>query len=126
MKFWPFLAVSYRKKNLVFSEYQPLIDATYAKLEYLEVKDGSAVDGMRKCIEIKAEDDKNYAYLAGEKLSHYHPENIDKQIDNVRKEYLTHLKKNLKHRFRKEESEMINDLSIILEPSVVLSSKMKK
>ena len=73
-----------QKKNLVFSEYQPLIDATYAKLEYLEVKDGSAVDAMRKCIEIKVED-KNCAYLAGEKLSHYHAENIGKQIVNVRK-----------------------------------------
>ena len=99
------LSSQLQKKNLVFSKYQPLIDATYAKLEYLEVIDGSAVDAMRKCIEIKVEDDKTCAYLVNEKLSHCHAENIGKQIDNLRKEYLIHLKKSLKHRFRKDESE---------------------
>ena len=59
------LSSQLQKKSLVFSEYQPLIDATYAKFEYLEVKDGSAVDAIRKCIEIKVEDDKNCAYLPG-------------------------------------------------------------
>ena len=33
------------------------------------------------------------------------------------------MKKNLKHRFRKEESEMIYDLGHILKPSSVLSSE---
>ena len=37
------LSSQLQKKNLVFSEYQPLKDATYAKLEYLQVKYGSAV-----------------------------------------------------------------------------------
>ena len=30
-------------RNLVFSEYQPLIDATYAQLEHLGTNDGSAL-----------------------------------------------------------------------------------
>ena len=50
-------------------------------------------------------------------------------MNNERKEYISHLKKyisylkkNLKHRFRKEGSEMINDLGLILEPSVMQRS----
>ena len=60
--------------------------------------------------------------MAGQKLKHY-GENIQVQLNNVKNEYLTNLKKNLEHRFRKEESEMINDLGHILEPSIVLSSE---
>ena len=115
------LSSQLQKKNFVFNEYQPLIDATYAKLEFLGKNEGAAVNAMRKCIEIRVEDDKNHAYLSGEKLSHY-SENTEMHVNNERKEYISHLKKNLKHRFRKEESEMINDLGLILEPSVMQRS----
>ena len=77
---------------------------------------------MKNCIEIKTEEGQDYAYLAGQKLTHY-GENIQVQLNNVKNENLTNPKKNLKHRFRKEESEMINDLGHILEPSIVLSSE---
>ena len=45
-----------QKRNLVFSEYQPLKDATYAQLEHLETNDGSAFSAMKNCIEIKTEE----------------------------------------------------------------------
>ena len=76
---------------------------------------------MKNCIEIKTEG-QDYAYLAGQKLTHY-GENIQVQLNNVKNEYLTNLKKNLKHRFLKEKSEMVNDLGHTLEPSIVLSSE---
>ena len=58
---------------------------------------------MKNCIEIKTEEGQDYAYLVGQKLTHY-GENIQVQLNNVKNEYLTNLKKNLKHRFQKEES----------------------
>ena len=47
------LSSELQKWNLVFSEYQPLIDATYAQLKLLEANDGSAFSAMKNCIEIK-------------------------------------------------------------------------
>ena len=41
------LSSELQKRNLVFSEHQPLIDATYAQLEHLETNDGSALSAMK-------------------------------------------------------------------------------
>ena len=62
------LSSELQKRNLVFSEYQPLIDATYAQLEHLETNDGSTLSDMKNCNEIKTSEGQAYAYLAGQKL----------------------------------------------------------
>ena len=86
------LSSELQKRNLVFCEYQPLIDVTYAQLEHLETNDGSALSAMKNCIEIKTKEGQDYAYLAGQKLTHY-GENIQVQLNNATNEYLTNLKK---------------------------------
>lgn len=72
-----------QKKNLVFSEIQPLMEATIAKLNFLESGAGNAEKNMRDCIELREEEGNTAAYLNGEKLKKY-SENIEIELKNLK------------------------------------------
>lgn len=112
------LSQQLQKKNLVFSEIQPLMEGTLSKLEFLESQYGHAEKAMRECIEIRQEEAGTSAYLNGEKLKKY-SEKIESELSDLKKVYISSLKKNIRHRFRKEDSEIFNDFSLLLEPAVV-------
>ena len=53
------LSKELQKQNIVFSEIKPLMEATLAKLDYLEKNDGGAMKTMRDDMEIKSEKEEN-------------------------------------------------------------------
>ena len=57
-----------QKKNLHFSEIQPLMEGTLSKVSHLETVQGTAEKAMRDCIELRDEEETRCAYLNGEKL----------------------------------------------------------
>ena len=61
------------------------------------------------------------AYLDEEKLLRY-SENINHGFSSLRTRYVEKLQKNIRHRFRKEDSAIFKDLSLLLEPLVVTVS----
>lgn len=107
-----------QKKNLAFREIQPLMEATIAKLNFLESGAGNAEKNMRDCIELREEEGNTAAYLNGEKLKKY-SENIEIELKNLKTTYISSLKKNIRHRFKNEDSEIFKDFSLLLEPVVV-------
>ena len=111
------LSKSLQKDTISFSEMQPLIDGTLESLAYLESKDGESLTGMRGCIEIKSEDGDTKASLCGETLKYYHG-GVEEEFTSLRKEYISSLQKNIKHRFRKSDGDIFSELSVILEPRV--------
>lgn len=114
------LSQQLQKKNLIFSEVQPLMEGTLSKLEILQTRFGRAESSMRDCLELK-EEDAGTAYLNGEKLSRYSAK-IESELSDLKKVYISSLMKNIKHRFRKEDSEIFKDFSLLLEPAVVNSA----
>ena len=50
---------------------------------------------------------------------------MDKEFDSLRKSYIKCLKKNIKQRFRHNDSNILSDLSKVLEPSTVCSTADK-
>ena len=107
-----------QKQNIVFSEIKPLMEATFAKLDYLEKNDGGAMKTMRDDIEIKSEKEGKHAYLQGEKLQNY-SEKVEQDFSSLRSRYISKLKTNIQSRFRKEDSDIFEDLSLLFEPMVV-------
>ena len=107
-----------QKKNLHFSEIQPLMKGTLSKLSHLETVQGTAEKAMRDCIELRDEEETRCAYLNGEKLRKFSI-NIENELSNLKSNYLSSLQKNIRHRFRKEDSEIFKDFSLLLEPGVV-------
>jgi len=61
------------------------------------------------------------AFFEEEKLSLY-SEKVESQFESVRKEYSARLPKNIRHRFRKEDSEVFKYFGILLDPSMVAES----
>lgn len=80
---------------------------------------------MRKAIEIKDNGSNKEAYLNKEKLLRY-TEQSDAEFVSLKTEYLAKIQKNIKQRFRKEDSRLFTDLSLVLEPSVVSISSQKE
>lgn len=112
------LSKQLQKQDIVFSDIQPLMDAALGKLDFLESKDGSALAQIRSYITFRPEDGSQVAMLKEEKLTHY-SENVERDFDSLRVRYIAQVKKNVKHRFRKEDSQIFNDFSLLLEPSAV-------
>ncbi|XP_061173439.1 uncharacterized protein LOC133182609 [Saccostrea echinata] len=111
------LSKQLQKQDIVFSDIQPLMDATLGKLDSLEAKDGSAQREIRCCI-LRTEEGSEVAFLKEEKLTHY-SEKVESDFNSLRERYIAQVKKNIKHRFRKEDSQIFNDFSLLLEPSVL-------
>lgn len=59
------LSQQLQKKNLVFSEVQPLMEGALSKLNYLGSSYGNAETAIRDCVELREEDNIS-AYLNGE------------------------------------------------------------
>ena len=55
--------------------------------------------------------------MNGVKLSKYSAK-IATELSDLKKVYISSLMKNIKHRFRKEDSEIFKDFSLLLEPAV--------
>ena len=49
----------------------------------------------------------------------HYSENVESQFESVRKEYYARLQKNIRHRFRKEDSEVFKYFGMLLDPSMV-------
>ena len=112
------LSKQLQKQSLVFSEIQPHMDGTIGQLNHLESHDGKSLTAMKACIQVKESEDGKEAFLDDEKLLRYE-EKTDSDFAALRLEYLGKLQKNIQHRFRKEDSEVFRDLSLLLEPAVV-------
>ena len=54
------LSKQLQKQSIVFSEIQPLMDGTLGKLDFMRLKDGEALKGMKDCISIKADERWNF------------------------------------------------------------------
>lgn len=105
------LSKQLQKQCLLFSEIEPLMDATLAKLDFLETKDGDGLKQIKESIQITEEK----AYIKGEKLKNY-KKSSNKEFNTARSKYVTDLKTNIKARFRKDDSELFHDFSVLLEP----------
>lgn len=109
------LSKQFQKRNLMFSEVQPMIDGTLSKLDIMVTVDGEGLKDLKK--EIQKGEDVTYK---GEKLKF--ASTMDSEFDNLRKHYIKSLKKNIKQRFRQDDSNIFTDLSKVLEPSTVCST----
>ena len=114
------LSQQLQKKTLVFSEVAPLMEGALS-LEFLESQYGHAEKAMRNCIEIKEEGEDASAYLNEETLKKYSMK-TESDLSAFKTEYISNLKKNIRHRFKKEDSEIFKDFSLLLEPAVVKTS----
>ena len=103
------LSQQFQKKNLMFSEVQPLIDGTLSKLDFLSNTDGEGLKQMKR--DILASDDE------GEKL--HFKVTMDDEFNNLRERYIRNLKHNIKHRLGKDDGDVLSDFSKVLEPSIV-------
>lgn len=90
------------------------MDGTIGKLEFLKSVDGQCLKEMKELYEI----DCNSASIRGEKLSNY-CQRSDEQFKSAREKYIDSLVKNIKMRFKKEDSCIFTDLSSLLEPDRV-------
>ena len=118
------LSQQLQKRNIVFSEIQPLLDGTLGQLQFLESNDGKALKAIRRSIEIRNQDSNKVAILEGEKLSKY-DEQIENEMMTLRKQYVTRLQKNIKSRLRKEDSDVFTQISFLLEPTTVETAESK-
>ena len=109
------LSFEFQKQNLIFSSVQPLLNATQEKLSSLLEEDGENLTRMKEIIRIT----EGEAFYQEEKLSYR--ESMDAEFHTQRTLYIESLKKNMKRRFRKEDSAIFSDLSKVLEPCVVNS-----
>ena len=112
------LSQQFQKRNLMFSEVQPMIDGTLSKLDVMEAVDGEGLKDMNNEIQF----DEDVAYN-GEKLKF--SSTMDKEFDSLRKTYIKSLKKNIKQRLRHNDSNILSDLGKVLEPSTVCSTADK-
>lgn len=111
------LSQSLQRKNLLFSEVRPMIEGTAEKILFLESNDGSALKEMKDLITV--EDGK--AKLQNEELSY--SSKMDGEFQSLRVRYIKNMHKNMKSRFKKEDYEMFEDFSVLLEPVSVASAK---
>ncbi|XP_045212023.2 zinc finger protein 862-like [Mercenaria mercenaria] len=117
------LSLQLQKQSIVFSEVEALIDGTLGKLEHFKSNDGTCLAEMKACITIETDTDgKKYATLNGEKLLRY-KDSTENELQRLRESYVSCLQKNIKQRFRKEDSTILNYFSLVLEPSIVNSSR---
>ncbi|XP_052233429.1 zinc finger protein 862-like [Dreissena polymorpha] len=107
------LSCELQKKNLLFSEIKPVMDATVSKLSSLEATDGKCLTSMKTDIEITDDG----AFFSGEKLK-YH-DNMGSEFATVRKDYIKRMKKNISDRFRKTDSDHYNDFCTLFEPQQI-------
>lgn len=105
------LSCQLQKQALMFSEIQPLMDGTIAKLNHLKTSDGQCLNEMKALLEIEG----NSASIKGEKLTNF-CQRADEQFKFVRVKYIEGLVKNMKLRFKKEDSCLFDYLSLLLEP----------
>ena len=112
------LSQQFQKRNLMFSEVQPMIDGTLSKLDVMEAVDGEGLKGMKN--EIQIDEDVTYK---GEKLKF--SSTMDKEFDSLRKTYIKSLKKNIKQRLRHNDSNILSDLGKFFEPSTLCSTADK-
>ena len=80
----------------MFSEIQPLMDGTIAKLNYLKSSDGQCLQEMKDLHDIED----NSASIRGEKFTNF-CERADEQFKSARMKYIEGLVKNIKLRFKK-------------------------
>lgn len=115
------LSLSLQKEDLSFSEIQPLIDGTVETLSIVQCKDGCALTDMKTNIQVSTENDTTTASLSGEPLTHY-SEKTESEFSSLTMKYVECLQKNIKHRFRKTDSDLFRDMSIVLEPGILNSA----
>ena len=111
------LSQQFQKQNLLFSEVQPLIDGTLAKLELMSSVDGEGLRNMKSEINI-ADDEVSYK---GEKLQHSN--SMDTEFERLRVAYIKNLRKNIKQRLRKEDGDILADFGKVLEPITVCNTE---
>ena len=111
------LSQQFQKQNLLFSEVQPLIDGTLAKLELMSSVDGEGLRNMKS--EINIADDK--VSYKGEKLQHSN--SMDTEFERLRVAYIKNLRKNMKQRLRKEDGDILADFGKVLEPITVCNTE---
>ena len=111
------LGQSLQRKNLLFSEVRPMIEGTTEKILFLESNDGSALKEMKDLITV--EDGK--AKLQNKDLSY--SSKMDGEFQSLIVRYIKNMHKNRKSRFKKEDYEMFEDLSVLLEPVSLTSAK---
>ena len=109
------LSQQFQKQNLMFSEVQPLIDGTLAKLELMSTVDGEGLRSMKA--EIQTGDEVLYK---GEKLQF--SDSMATEFENLRKKYIQTMKKNIKQRLRKADGDILSDLGKVLEPITVCNT----
>jgi hypothetical protein len=99
-----------QKRNMLFSELKPSIEGTVDTLESMVHTDGEGLKSMkaRVCVE----DGK--ASIGGEELAH--SRDMDQQFLTLREKYIKNLTKNVKARFREDDSILFTDMSRVMEP----------
>lgn len=112
------LSKQLQKQSLVFSEIQPHRDGTLGQLKHIESQDGKSLTGMKACIKVIENVDDKEAYLEDENLLRFEGK-TDSEFEALRIEFLCKLQKKIQHRFRKEDSGIFRDLSLLWESEVV-------
>ncbi|XP_046561754.1 zinc finger protein 862-like [Haliotis rubra] len=107
------LSCSLQKKNLLFSELRPLIEGTLNKVDTMKAHDGQSLKEMKTRIETKNEE----TFVGGEKL--LFAKTMNGQFETLRAEYLKNLMKNIKNRFKEEDTAIFTDMSMALKPLTV-------
>lgn len=110
------LSCKLQSENLMFSEIRPLVHGTLAKLESMKIKDGPCLSEMKGRIKIE----NGTAELSDEKMAF--TQSMDKEVESIRSGYLHKMEKNIRDRFKKNDTGIFDDLSKILEPMTVTSS----
>lgn len=115
------LSCRLQSSNLLFCEVAPLIDATMGKLEYMKHNDGAGLVDMKRSLDVRDEN----VYYKGEQLKNY-SENSKSEFSSVRDKYIQAMIKNIRQRCRKEDSEILANLGLILDPCLVDTSSVEQ
>lgn len=107
------LSCELQRQNLLMSELRPLVDGTLANLESMKCRDGPALSKMKKRIKLE----NGEALLSCEKMAYQ--ASMESEVERLRTEYLSKMKKNIKERFRKNDTDVYDDLGKVLEPMTV-------
>ena len=111
------LSCHLQKQELLFSEVPPLVDSILGRLDHMQTSDGEFLSEMKQGIEIK--DDK--ASYGGEDLKNY-GEAAKSQFEILRVEYIANITRNMKQRFRKENTTVLDNMAHVFEPLTVTAS----
>lgn len=107
------LSKQLQKESLLFSEIQPLFDATIAGLKNMCESEGNNEKDIIQNLNVS---DTSSTSLKGVELTNY-SESVVKNFKKLKEKYISSLIRNIENRFEQNSSKILGDLGMVFEPS---------